>query len=94
VERLAEELLAVLRDRGAVVADTARLEEVDRWRRAARLAGRRLGWRMRTGVSRDGSRVWAASDDYELTDADRRLAGLTLDALLKGDDWPPGSSSD
>jgi hypothetical protein len=83
VERLADDLLPVLRDRGTLVADTTTLEDVDRWRRAARLVGRRLGWRMRTGKSRDGSRVWAASQDYELTDADRRVEGLRLDALFR-----------
>ena len=95
VERLADEPLPVLRHRGSVVADSATLEDVDRWRRAARSAGRRLGWRIRTGVSRDGSRVWATSESYEMTDADRHRAGMKREALFRSEGWPgpPGSSS-
>jgi len=69
VERLADKLAPVLRERGAVVVDVAELESMERWRRAARRAGRLLGWRMRTGISRDGRRVWAASDDWPIPPA-------------------------
>jgi hypothetical protein len=64
VEQLAAELVPILRDRGGVVVDVEQLDSVDRWRRAARRAGRLLGWSVRTGVSADGSRVWAGSDDW------------------------------
>jgi hypothetical protein len=64
VEQLAVELAPVLPERGVVVANIADLENVDRWRRAARRAGRLLGWSVRTGVTSDGARVWAASDDW------------------------------
>lgn len=79
---LADELVPVLRDRGSIILNATKVDDVDRWRRAARLAGRRLGCRIRTGAAKDGSRVWAASLDYELTDEDRRRAGLAMDALF------------
>jgi hypothetical protein len=69
VEALAAELVPVLRDRGAIVVDVERLDSVERWRRAARRAGRLLGWHMRTGLSRDGRRVWAATDDWPVPSA-------------------------
>jgi hypothetical protein len=62
VERLAAELVPELRDCGELRAETDALESVERWRAAARRAGRLLGWRMRTGVSRDGRRVWGHHD--------------------------------
>lgn len=69
VERLAGEIVPWLRDRGSVLVETSGLESVERWRRAARRAGRLLGWRVRTGVSPAGDRVWAVSDDYEVDPA-------------------------
>lgn len=78
---LSDELLPVLRDRGSVMVDAVDVDDVDRWRRAARVAGRRLGCRVRTGVASDGSRVWAASLDYELSEADYRSA-RAFDALF------------
>ena len=82
VTALAGRLVPVLQERGAVIVEAVDVESVDQWRKAARLAGRRLGWRMRTGVAKDGSRVWAASDDFEVSEAEDRLAGLRLDALI------------
>lgn len=81
VEQLAEELLPVLRGSGRLGALTSELEDVERWRRAARRAGRLLGWRVRTGATADGERVWAVSEDYvppatEVEDAMRRLNEL------------------
>jgi hypothetical protein len=69
VERLAADLAPELRERGVIVVDVAALEDVERWRRAARRAGRLLGWRVRTGISRDGRRVWMASDDWPVRPA-------------------------
>lgn len=79
VEALATQLLPVLRDRGSVMVDAENVTDVDLWRRAARLAGRRLGCRVRTGV---GARVWAVSLDHEVTDADLRRVGLAVDAVV------------
>jgi hypothetical protein len=52
VERLARRLLPNLRDAGQVLDPVEAIEDVIRWRRAARLAARQLGWHVRTGVSR------------------------------------------
>jgi hypothetical protein len=60
VERLAHELAPALRDRGQVRTGP-RDDDVDRWRRAARRAGRLLGAPIRTGRSADGG-AWAALD--------------------------------
>ena len=43
-----------------VVYGTDQVEDVDEWRKAARAAGRRLGMPVRTGISRDGTKVWAS----------------------------------
>ena len=51
VARLADELATELRHRGQLLVHTDDLHDVDRWRRAARRAARRLGWHVRTGVS-------------------------------------------
>ena len=64
VERLAAELVAVLRECGEVRVETDVLENIERWRDAARRAGRILGWRVRTGVSRDGRYAWVVSEDW------------------------------
>lgn len=82
VEALAHELAPVLRDHGYVLADLGDVEDVDRWRRAARRAGRLLGWRVRTRLSRDGRRVWAASDDWPTPPGAHQDAARRLDALL------------
>lgn len=63
-------------------ADAVNIEDVGRWRRAARLAGRRLRERIRTGVAADGARVWAVSLDHEVTEGDLTRAGRAMDALL------------
>src|SRR5436853_544827 len=62
VEALARELARTFRksSRGWLLADTAELEDVERWRRAARRAGRLLGIHIRTGITHDGLRVWMA----------------------------------
>jgi hypothetical protein len=64
VERLARELVPVLRSTGYVVVEVSDVEDVDAWRAGARRTARLVGWRVHTGVSRDGRKVWAASDDW------------------------------
>ncbi len=82
VEALARELAPMLRERGSLMADTADLDDVERWRAAARRAGRLLGWRVRTGVVAEGTRVWASSDDFPVTDEWRREAAERVMAAL------------
>ena len=61
VERLAEEIADQLQQHGGSILRLATdVENVERWRRAARQAGRRLGVTIRTGVSNDRSKVWAS----------------------------------
>jgi hypothetical protein len=60
LERLAAELALELRLRRSVTYGTDYVEDVELWRRAARLAGRQLGIQVRTGVSSDGTKVWAS----------------------------------
>lgn len=63
VERLADEIAGQLvAGRGSVVRSSDAVDDVDRWRRAARRAGRILGVPVRTGVSFDRSRVWAVDE--------------------------------
>lgn len=59
VERLAVDIAPLLAKRGNVIVDVARIDDVALWRRSARRAGRLLGIPVRTGVSWDGTRVWA-----------------------------------
>jgi len=74
VERLVPRIVAELQLRGTAVATVEHLD-LERWRRAARLAGRQLGWRVRTGVN-DG-RAWVTSEDYEPpAGSDRSAADL------------------
>jgi hypothetical protein len=81
VDLWAAGIVEALRGSGSVVKSTEGLD-VDRWRRAARQAGSQLGWSMQTGVSADGSTVWAVSPDYQPTVFDQAAApGLIGDAL-------------
>jgi hypothetical protein len=83
VERLAADLAPVLRAEGAVIVKVADVESVDRWRRAARRAGRLLGWSIRTGKSHDGTTVWAASDDWLLPPGEHeRVAERASDRIF------------
>ena len=59
VERLALELEPRIRKRGTLAADVEEVGNVERWRKAARLAGRNLGQPVRTMVSSDRSTVYA-----------------------------------
>jgi hypothetical protein len=58
VEALARELAAEFQrvNRGVLVVDATTVESVDRWRRAARRAGRLLGIHVRTGLTE--TRLW------------------------------------
>ena len=58
--RLTEQLAQELRVQLGIMYSTDSVEDVELWRRAARRAGRQLGICIRTGVSRDGTRVWAS----------------------------------
>jgi hypothetical protein len=76
VERLAHELALVLRDRGQARSGPGE-NDVDRWRRAARRAGRLLGTLIRTDRSPAGG-AWAALD-RPLSDVDLERAADALD---------------
>ena len=45
---------------GSVTYGADYIEDLELWRQAARIAGRRFGSQVRTGVSRDGTKVWAS----------------------------------
>lgn len=64
IERLADELEPFLR-RGHAVVEVDRVPSADEWRAAARLAARRNGWQVRTGLSRVKGRAFAARVDPE-----------------------------
>jgi hypothetical protein len=63
VERLAIELEPHLEERGVFVAGVDEVGDVERWRKAARLAGRNLGQPVRTMVSSDLWTVFACKED-------------------------------
>jgi hypothetical protein len=63
VQQLARDLSPTLREHGQVVVTMTDLADVDRWRRAARLAAHGLGWHVRTGVT-VGAAAWAVVDDW------------------------------
>jgi hypothetical protein len=88
VEALARELAPALRRRGSLVAETADLDDVERWRRAARRAGRMLGWRMRTGLVAGSGRVWAVSEDFPVDEAAQREAMRRVKAAIDYGDPP------
>jgi len=66
VDRLADELLPAIREAfagpGMLKVSTADVDDVDRWRRAARACARRIGVPARTAVSTDGSSVWIVDE--------------------------------
>ncbi len=64
IERLADELEPYLR-RGHVIVEIDRVPSAEEWRAAARLATRRNGWQVRTGMSRGRGRAYAARVDPE-----------------------------
>jgi hypothetical protein len=62
IERLADELEPHLR-RGHAIVEIDRVPSAEEWRAAARLAARRNGWQVRTGLSRVEGRAFAARVD-------------------------------
>ena len=92
VEALALQIVPELREYGYLMVGTDKVDDVDRWRKAARRAGRLLGWHVRTGVLPDGARVWAASNDFPVTDDDRREAARRLEEVLLAIP-PPGAAA-
>jgi hypothetical protein len=59
-DRQVSELQDQLKTFQTVVYGTDQIDDIDEWRKAARAAGRRLGIPVRTGVSQDGTKVWAS----------------------------------
>ena len=84
VAKLAARLGPVLRQEGSLVAAVADVEDVERWRRAARRAGRLLGWRVRTGLNADGSKVWALSPDWPVPPGTVEAGMRRLSEMLLG----------
>lgn len=82
VETLALDLVPLLQERGSMWVATSEVDNVERWRRAARRAGRLLGWHMRTGLTADGELVWAASEDFSMSEAEQRTAMRRVMAAL------------
>jgi hypothetical protein len=79
VEALAAEMVTELRrsNTDRLVVDTATLDDVERWRRAARRAARVLGLRVHTRVH-DAKVVAFFYDDTPATDADFRRTALVM----------------
>jgi hypothetical protein len=96
LDQLTDELATTMADhlpvRGVVIAQVTDLDNVDRWRAAARRAARRLGVPVRTGISLDGSTAWVVDnsprDEAEDDETMARMAEL-LDRL----DPAPGRPS-
>jgi hypothetical protein len=59
IDSMARRLGPMLAEQGMVEADMAGIVSVERWRKAARRAGRELGFPVRTAVSGDGAKVLA-----------------------------------
>lgn len=90
VEALARDLVPLLQEQGSIGVATSEVDNVERWRRAARRAGRLLGWHMRTGVTSDGELVWALSEDFPMSEAEQHEAMRRVMAALDyGDAHPP-----
>jgi hypothetical protein len=64
VERLAIELQPRLEEYGTLVADVGEVQIIERWRKAARLAGRSLGHPVRTTLSPTDPRCLRFSTDH------------------------------
>ena len=85
VDRLAADLLPAIRDAfagpGLYKVSTAGIEDVDRWRRAARACARQLGVSCSTSVSADGSFVWIV-DTSPVTFPEQVSARRSIDQLF------------
>lgn len=86
VDRLAADLLPLVRDAfagpGMLKVATADIEDVERWRRAARACARTLGVSCSTSVSGDGSFVWIV-DTSPVTFPDQVRARRSIDQLFR-----------
>ncbi len=82
-----------------LVCDANAIEDFDLWRRAARIAGRRLKVPVRTGVSRDGLKVWAIQEPHlqknaytrGLPSSDVEAAQQISDLIFDDHDEPRGT---
>ena len=87
VDKLADQIeqeLAGLPPMSRLHVPLSDVEDPERWRRAARLAAHRLGWRVATGVSRHGF-VWLTDvrePPPELLEAHWRLVRDRLDRII------------
>lgn len=85
VDRLADDLLPLIRHAfagpGMLKVSTADIEDVDRWRRAARACARQLGVTCSTSVSADGSFVWIV-DTSPVTFPEQVRARRSIDELF------------
>lgn len=83
IRRMVDDISAALVSVGQAIAkvQTDRIDP-DLWRLAARRAARQAGLHVRTGLSRDGSTLWAVDMDREVTEADMRRAALATDRTL------------
>jgi hypothetical protein len=98
IERLAIELQPRLEEYGTLVADVGEVQNIERWRKAARLAGRSLGHPVRTTLSSDRSTMFAfldrPSQPGEQAEAAQRVADWLfgpsphLRLVKLGDDGP------
>lgn len=86
VDRLVADLLPAVRESfagpGMLKVSTADIEDVDRWRRAARACARHLGVSCSTSVSADGSFVWIV-DTSAVTFLDQVRARRSIDLLFR-----------
>jgi hypothetical protein len=80
VERLADGLVEELRFSGVIRREASTVEDIDRWRRAARRAGKRIGVRVRSGES--NGIVWVASLDRVPTPAEQDVAATRVAAQI------------
>ena len=72
IERLAVDLARVLVSTTYLIVEVDEIDSVDEWRAAARLAARRRGWQVRTGLGQTGQQVFAVRVDPE---AEQRWTG-------------------
>ena len=98
VESLALKLEPRFKERGTLVAEVGEVGNIERWRKAARLAGRSLGQPVRTMVSAERSTVIAFVnrdvEPGEQADAANRVAGYLFGPrrhlrLLESEDEEP-----
>ena len=82
-ERLADTLVAPLRERGQAFARIADVDDVGRWRRAAVLAGHRLGLHVRTLVA-ESSDLVAYVTDRPVSMAEQREGLRLVTQVLAG----------